>query len=141
MLSWIDRYLIDGLMNWSAYITVVGGQELRGSQMAGSWTTSTSDLWPACPKRQRMDRPMIGLLETIVGAPFVAAALLLLIPEAKTALQVVSAVAALISLLDRSRCGAFMISPRRPPTRRQLPVLRIRDSLKLAVDGWGVVLL
>jgi len=32
VLSWIDRYLIDGLMNWSAYITVVGGRELRGSQ-------------------------------------------------------------------------------------------------------------
>ena len=87
---------------------------------------------------------MIGLLETIVGAPFVAAALLLLIPaQQKTALRVVSAVAALISLAGSIQVwrlydlakGGLQLGVSYPV----LPDLGIH--LKLAVDGWGVSLL
>ncbi len=32
IIAWIDRYVIDGVMNWSGWILLVGGRRLRGLQ-------------------------------------------------------------------------------------------------------------
>lgn len=87
---------------------------------------------------------MTGLLETIVGAPFLAAAILLVVPPTqKTALRVISATAAIISLAGSIQVwrlydlaqGGLQLGVSYPI----IPDLGIH--LKLAVDGWGVSLL
>jgi NADH-quinone oxidoreductase subunit L len=143
-LGWVDRYVVDGLMNGMGWTTLESGSAVRPAADRARARLRSG-------RRRGGDRPgrdggvaMNHMLSAIVAAPALAALILLFLPgRARTAIRVVSLLGATVALVlsvvvaftyDRAAGGLQRIED-----YTLVPSLGIH--LKFAVDGWGVPLL